>query len=58
MQFKELKEFNRDAIMANLRVGKGLLGMMEDQSRANAEAQDYVFGKRALRPFLATTCNK
>ena len=46
MQFKELKEFNRDTIMANLRVGKGLIGQMEDQSRANAEAQDYVFGKR------------
>lgn len=48
MQFKELKEHNRDTILASLRVGKGLLGMMEDQSRANAETQDYVFGKRVV----------
>lgn len=52
MQFKEMKEFNRDVIMADLRVGKGIIGMMEDQSRANAEAQDYVFAKRVVKPFL------
>lgn len=52
MQFKEMKEFNRDVILADLRVGKGILGMMEDQSRANAEAQDYVFAKRVVKPFL------
>lgn len=52
MQFKELKEYNRDVIMANLRTGKGVIGMMEDQSRANAEAQDYVFARRVIRPLL------
>ena len=52
MQFKEMKEFNRDAIMASQRVGKGVIGMMEDQSRANAEAQEYVFAKRVIRPLL------
>tara|TARA_Y100000310_G_scaffold322732_1_gene382123 strand:+ start:2862 stop:5051 length:2190 start_codon:yes stop_codon:yes gene_type:complete len=52
MQFKEMKEFNRDAIMASQRVGKGIIGMMEDQSRANAEAQEYVFAKRVIRPLL------
>ena len=58
MQFKELKEFNRDVIMANLRTGKGIIGMMEDQSRANAETQDYVFGKRVLYPMLVTFCEQ
>lgn len=52
MQFKELKEYNRDTIMASLRTGKGVLGMMEDQSRANAEAQDYTFTKHVVKPFL------
>lgn len=58
MQFKELKEYNRDVIMANLRVGKGMLGMMEDQSRANADAQDYIFGKRVIWPYMAMWCEQ
>ncbi len=58
MQFKELKEYNRDVIMANLRVGKGMLGMMEDQSRANADAQDYIFGKRVIYPYMAMWCDQ
>lgn len=58
MQFKELKEFNRDEIMASLRIGKGMIGMMEDQSRANAEAQDYVFGKRVIKPMMIGWCEQ
>lgn len=58
MQFKELKEYNRDTIMASLRTGKGILGMMEDQSRANAEAQDYTFTKHVVKPFLTLYCKQ
>lgn len=58
MQFKELKEFNRDTILADLRVGKGILGMMEDQSRANAETQEYVFGKHIVKPFMVAFCEQ
>jgi HK97 family phage portal protein len=52
MQFKEGKETNRDEILGNLRVGLEMLGKTESQTRANAEASNYVFQRFNIVPFL------
>lgn len=58
MEFLEGRRWNRDEIMGIFRVSKTILGITEDVNRANAEASDYVFAKRVVKPrmrFLAET---
>ena len=52
MQHKELKEYNRDTILASLRLSPAGLGMMQDANRASVEAFDYALSKRVVKPFL------
>ena len=50
MDFLEQQRFSRDKILGIFRVPKTALGLTEDVNRANAEATDYVFSKRTIRP--------
>ena len=42
----------RDKILANYKVPKATLGIVEDTNRANTEASDVIFAKRAILPKL------
>ena len=50
MDFVEGRRFSRDEILAMFRVPKTILGITEDVNRANAEASNFVFGLRVLKP--------
>lgn len=50
MEFLEQRKFSRDEIMGMFRVPKTVLGIVEDVNRANAEATEYVFSKRVIKP--------
>lgn len=50
MDFIEQQKFSRDKILSIFRVPKSALGLTEDVNRANAEATDYVFAKRTIKP--------
>lgn len=50
MEFLEGSRFSRDKICAIFRVPKNALGLGEDLNRATAEATDYVFIKRTVKP--------
>ena len=50
MDFVEQQRFSRDKMLAIFRVPKTALGLTEDVNRANAEATDYVFAKRTIKP--------
>ena len=50
MDFIESMKFTRDKILAIFRVPKSVLGLTEDVNRANAEAGDFVFAKRTIKP--------
>ncbi len=50
MDFIEQQRFSRDKILAIFRVPRTALGLTDDVNRANAEATDYVFAKRTIRP--------
>lgn len=52
MEFIEQRRFSRDEILALFRVPKTVLGIVEDVNRANAEASDYVFASRTVKPLL------
>jgi HK97 family phage portal protein len=52
MDFLESRKFNRDQILALFRVSASILGISENVNRSNAEAAEYGFGKRVLRPKL------
>ena len=52
MQFAELKDKARDEILANYRVPIEITGKTEDQTRANAEASDYIFMRYTILPLL------
>ena len=52
MEFLEGQKFNRDKIFAMFRVPKTVLGMTEDVTVSNAEATDYVFAKRVVKPLM------
>lgn len=52
MDFIEQQRFNRDKILAIFRVPRTVLGITDDVNRANAEATDYVFAKRTVKPKL------
>jgi SPP1 gp7 family putative phage head morphogenesis protein len=50
MDFIESRKFNRDEILAVFRVPRTILGITDDVNRANAEASDYVFMSRTIKP--------
>ncbi|MFA5080293.1 MAG: phage portal protein [Candidatus Paceibacterota bacterium] len=50
MDFANLKNNLRDGIMAIFRVPKTVLGITDDVNRANAEATNYVFALRTIKP--------
>mgnify|MGYP003145072102 CR=1 FL=1 len=50
MDFIETMRFTRDKILAIFRVPKSVLGLTEDVNRANAEAADFTFAKRTIKP--------
>lgn len=50
MDFIEQEKFSRDKLMAIFRVPRTALGITDDVNRANAEATDYVFAKRTIKP--------
>ena len=52
LDFLESKRFTRDEILAMFKVSGSNLGITEDVNRANAEAQDYSYAKRCIRPRL------
>lgn len=52
MDFQEGQKFGMTKIMAGFRVPKTALGLVEDVNRANAEATDYVFATRTIKPKL------
>ena len=57
MQFLEQRKFSRDEILAIFRVPKMILGIVEDVNRANAEASDYIFAKRVVKPLILMVAN-
>ncbi len=50
MDFIEQQKFSRDKILSIFRVPPTALGLTNDVTRANAEATDYVFAKRTIKP--------
>jgi len=50
MDFLEQQKFSRDKILSIFRVPKTAIGLTEDVNRANAEATDYVFAARTIKP--------
>lgn len=50
MDFMEQQKFSRDKILGIFRVPRTVLGITDDVNRANAEASDYVFAKRTIKP--------
>lgn len=52
LQQIEGQDQRRDEILAGVRTGKGLMGLTEDQSRANAEAQNFVWQRFNILPLL------
>jgi len=50
MDFLNQMKFSRDKILSVFRVPKTAIGITEDVNRANAEATDYVFALRTIRP--------
>lgn len=52
LDFLESKRFTRDEILAMFKVSGSNLGITEDVNRANAEAQEYSYAKRCVKPRL------
>lgn len=52
MDFLGQRTFSRDEIMSLFRVPKTILGITDDVNRANAEASEYVFAKRTIKPLM------
>lgn len=50
MDFIEGQKDSRDKILGGFRVPKTVLGITEDVNRANAEATNYVFALRTIKP--------
>ncbi len=57
MDFVEGQRQSRDKILAGFRVPKTAIGITEDVNRANAEATDYVFAARTIKPKLELICS-
>lgn len=61
MEFLEQRRFSRDEILGIFRVSKSVLGITEDVNRANAEASEFIFAKRVIKPrmqFIADRLNE
>jgi HK97 family phage portal protein len=52
MEFVDLRNFSREAMMEAWRISKAMLGHVEDVNRANAFAQRAVFAERIMVPRL------
>ncbi len=52
MEFSVLREASRDIIREAFGIHKGVLGLVDDVNRANAEAGEYAYGKHLLVPRL------
>lgn len=52
MDFVAQRTFSRDEILSMFRVPKTVIGITDDVNRANAEASDYVFAKRTIKPLM------
>jgi len=52
MDFVAQRTFSRDEILSIFRVPKTVVGITDDVNRANAEASDYVFAKRTVKPLM------
>jgi HK97 family phage portal protein len=52
MQYAELKNLSKDEILANYRIPIEMLGHTESQTRANAEASNYVFQRFTVLPLV------
>ena len=52
MDFVEGQRMSRDKIMAGHQVPKSVIGITEDVNRANAEATNYVFALRTIKPLM------
>lgn len=52
LDFANLMMIMRDRIIAGFRVPRTALGITDDVNRANAEATDYVFAKRVIKPIM------
>jgi len=61
MDFVAQRTFSRDEILSIFRTPKTVVAITDDVNRANAEASDYVFAKRTVRPLMerfVTTLNE
>ncbi len=52
MDFIAQRTFSRDEILSLFRVPKTVVGITDDVNRANAEASDYVFARRTIKPLM------
>jgi len=52
MEFFNQLNWTRDKILGIFRVPRTALGITDDVNRANAEATDYVFAKRTIKPLM------
>ncbi len=52
MDFANLSTMMRDHIIAGFKVPRTALGITDDVNRANAEATDYVFAARTIKPIM------
>ena len=52
LQISDVRKQNRDDILATFGVHASILGISENVNRANAEAAEYTFAKRAIEPKL------
>lgn len=50
MQYAELATLGRDVVLEGFGFPKGMLGIVEDVNRANAEAGEYMYGKWLIEP--------
>ncbi len=53
LDFANLMTMMRDRILAGFRVPRTALGITDDVNRANAEATDYVFALRTIKPKMS-----
>ncbi len=52
MDFKELRMYSRDVILGAHHIPLSVMGISENVNRANAEAGEYTFSKRVIKPEL------
>lgn len=57
MEFVAMQAWVRDKILAMFRVSKAILGITEDVNRANAEASEFIYSKRVLKPEFGSLCD-